>query len=88
MTSGSGDFLVDDKIYPNKAYNDQDVTLVSDTVVTINVSHLVDVLHLWKRGTCIILSGKDPTISPGGLSFDGRWCQSCRSQLQPCQQWC
>ena len=38
MTSGSGDFLIGNNIYPNKAYNDQDVTLAPNTVVTINVS--------------------------------------------------
>ena len=40
MTSGSGDFLIGNKIYPNKAYNDQDITLVSDSVVSINVGHI------------------------------------------------
>ena len=40
MTSGSGDFLIANKIYPNKAYNDQDITLVSNSVVSINVGHI------------------------------------------------
>ena len=46
MTSGSGDFLVADKIYPNKAYNDQDITLVSDSIVSINVGH-INFLFIW-----------------------------------------
>ena len=38
MTAGSGDFLIAENIYPNKAYNDQDQTLITDTVMTFYVS--------------------------------------------------
>ena len=37
MTDGAGDFLIVEDIYPNKAYNDQDETLVKDSVITFYV---------------------------------------------------
>ena len=38
MTSGSGDFLIADNIYPNKAHNDQDQTLITNRAITFSVS--------------------------------------------------
>ena len=39
--AGAGDFLIAEDIYPNKAYNDQDQTLVTESIITFYVCKIL-----------------------------------------------